>query len=205
MTHDAVESPILNKELKAARTAPPERSTSGKVHLPGSANKVSNNRRKGTLGTGPKKDITMTKKICPLAEGDRVDHKIFGLGTVVGAPVGYVSPDMSSPTGTRDAGWRVDVKWDAPEQRDNSVMSFALRKVSSPDTRPFTHWDHKWQPLLQEWLRARREVERLASTFRPTPDACKLAQAMEAEMVAYKAMQAFQVEDAARVESEAVQ
>lgn len=148
------------------------------------------------------KEFAMTKQGCPLAEGDRVDHKIFGLGTVISAPVGMVSPDPRSPKGIKDAGWRIDVKWDDPERPDSAVASFALRKVSSPDLRPYTYWDRHWQPLLQAWLRARREVELLASSFRPLPDQDKLNKALKAEAEAYAAVVAFQNEDARRVQEE---
>lgn len=144
----------------------------------------------------------MFEQECPLAEGDRVDHKIFGLGTVIGAPVKAMGPDMKSPKGFREAGWRIDVKWDDSDRTASSVMSFALRKVSSPDIRPFMYWDRQWQPLLQAWLNARREVERLSSTFRPLPDPAQIDLAFELEAAAYQAMQGFWREEMGRVESE---
>ncbi len=139
----------------------------------------------------------MTNPPCPLDEGDRVDHKIFGFGTVVSAPVAVVGPDISGPGGVRDAGWRVRVQWDNPEKADGDYLHSALRKISSPDARPFSYWDKQWQPLLQAWLTARREVEHLSGSFRPLPDAPKLAQAIRSEQEAHDAMKRFLDEEEA--------
>ncbi len=38
----------------------------------------------------------MPKAICPFAEGDRVDHKIFGLGTVIDAPAAMSGPSANN-------------------------------------------------------------------------------------------------------------
>lgn len=141
----------------------------------------------------------MTNQGCPLAEGDRVDHKLFGLGTVIGAPIAMMSADVHSRGGVKKAGWSIDVRWDDPDRHDTAVASFALRKVSSPDSRPYTYWDREWQPLLQAWLKARREVEQLASSFRPLPEQDKLNMALKIEAEAYAAVVAFQREDAQRM------
>lgn len=137
----------------------------------------------------------MSQGTCPIEEGDRIDHKRFGFGTVIGAPVAVVGPDLSGPTGVRDAGWWLHIRWDDPARADSEmgyrVDSPHMRKVSSPDSRPFTYWDRQWQPLLQGWLAARRETERLASGFRPLPDKAELARALSAEQRAYEAMQEF--------------
>ncbi|WP_321942129.1 hypothetical protein [Paraburkholderia tropica] len=133
----------------------------------------------------------MSSSKCPLEEGDRIDHKIFGFGTVVGAPVSMVEPDTQSANGVRDAGWSVPVKWDDPTRTAGAVMHQALRKVSSPDSRPFSHWDRQWQPLLQAWLAARRDVEELSSSFRPVPELHTLTRMQEVERKAFEAMQRF--------------
>ncbi|KTS74666.1 hypothetical protein NS274_18960 [Pseudomonas oryzihabitans] len=96
-----------------------------------------------------------------IAEGDRVDHKIFGLGTVVEAEFKGFSSSNTSPGN----GYPVTVKWDDPERRDSSVMHWALTKVSSPDVRPYKYWDKQYQPLRQNWLSARRRVEQLSVSF----------------------------------------
>lgn len=133
----------------------------------------------------------MDKEACPFEEGDRVDHKLFGMGTINGVPVAVVSPDLNSPTGVRDAGWIVPVQWDDPERTGKSVVSWALRKVSSPDSRPFTYWDRQWQPLLQEWLQARRALEAALMQFRPLPDKGKVELLQRQEEQAFVAMRAF--------------
>lgn len=128
---------------------------------------------------------------CPLEEGDRIDHKLFGFGTVVGAPVAMQGPDLRSASGVSNAGWSVPVKWDDPTRTARIVMHKMLRKVSSPDSRPFGHWERQWQPLLQAWQTARRDVEQLSSSFRPVPDVHALKQMQEVEQKAFEAIQRF--------------
>lgn len=67
---------------------------------------------------------------CPFIDGDSVDHKLFGRGTVCGAPVGVVGPDMGSADGARGAGWRVPVRWDDATRTAEAVMHHVLTKVS---------------------------------------------------------------------------
>jgi hypothetical protein len=102
-----------------------------------------------------------------------------------------VGPDLRSTGGVRDAGWSVPVKWDDPTRTAGAVMHQALRKVSSPDSRPFGHWDRQWQPLLQAWLAARRDVEQLSSSFRPVPEPHALTRMQDVERKAFEAMQRF--------------
>jgi hypothetical protein len=131
----------------------------------------------------------------PIEEGDRVDHKLFGFGTVVGEPVRSVRADTYSHTQAQQEMWRIQVRWDDPGRPESGIVfkddGSIIRKVSSPDARPFTYWDRQWQPLLQAWLSTRREAERIASTFRPLPDMEELARALSAEQDAYRAMQSF--------------
>jgi hypothetical protein len=133
----------------------------------------------------------MQERVCPLKEGDRIDHRVFGFGTVDGEPVAMVAPDLRSPTGTIDAGWMVSVRWDDPEREPSPIASFALRKVSSPESRPFTYWDRQWQPLVQGWLTARKAVEFASTSFRPPPDVEALNQLFVKEREALAAMQRF--------------
>lgn len=128
---------------------------------------------------------------CPFEEGDRVDHRIFGLGTVDGAPVAVVGPDMRSASGISEAGWSIPVRWDDAERTAGSVMHVALRKIESPDSRPFGYWDRQWQPLLKTWLTARREVEAALAGFRPAPESADMARVLDAERKAFEAMQRF--------------
>ncbi|NYT23649.1 hypothetical protein H0A73_08550 [Alcaligenaceae bacterium] len=137
----------------------------------------------------------MSSSNCPFEEGDRIDHKLFGFGTVAGAPVAVVSPDARSTGGVRDAGWRIPVKWDDPTRTAGAVMHQALRKVPSADSRPFGHWDRQWQPLLQAWLVARRDVEQISSSFRPVPEPHALTRMQEVERNAFEAIQRFWEEE----------
>lgn len=58
-------------------------------------------------------------------------------------------------------GYPVTVIWDDPTRRETTVMHWALSEVSSPDVCPYIFWDKQWQPLKEQWLKARREVEQL--------------------------------------------
>lgn len=66
---------------------------------------------------------------CPFIEGDRVDHKLFGMGTVCGTPVAMVGPDMGNADGVRDAGWRIPVRWDDATRTAGAIMRHVLTKV----------------------------------------------------------------------------
>lgn len=132
----------------------------------------------------------MSSYTCPFEEGDRVDHKIFGFGVVDGAPTAVVRPDIGG-SGIRNAGWSIPVRWDDQKRAAGDVMHHALRKVSEPSARPFTHWDRQWQPLRQDWLTARREVERAFLSFRPAPTPSEVTRAQEAERRTFETMLRF--------------
>jgi hypothetical protein len=133
----------------------------------------------------------MSKPACPFEEGDRVDHKVFGFGTVSGAPVAVVGPGGRQSMEVVDKGWTVPVAWDDRARTADRVAHWALTKVSSPDARPFTYWDRQWQPLLKTWIAARRLVEEASGSFRPLPDPERLQQLQAAETAAHAAIQAF--------------
>jgi hypothetical protein len=120
-----------------------------------------------------------------IAEGDRVDHKIFGLGTVIEAK----SKGYDSSNTRPGHGYPVMVKWDDPERRDSGVMHWALTKVSSPDVRPYIFWDKQYQPLREHWLSARRRVEQLSVSFEP--DWTELDKAIDAEEEAWVKIREF--------------
>lgn len=120
-----------------------------------------------------------------IAEGDRVDHKLFGLGTVTEAR----SEGFTSSNTTAGSGYPVTVEWDDPERRDNTVMHWALTQVSSPDVRPYKFWDKQYQPLREHWLSTRRKVEQLSVTFEP--DWKELDEAIDAEEEAWVKMREF--------------
>lgn len=140
----------------------------------------------------------MEKLECPFEEGDRVDHKLFGFATVNGPPVAQVGPDATKPGGVREAGWSVPVAWDDSDRAPGRVASWALTKVASPDTRPFTYWDRQWQPLLTAWLSSRRAFEDAAKSFRPAPTPDQLTDLKRREDTAYAAMQCFWTDEQAR-------
>ncbi len=128
---------------------------------------------------------------CPFEEGDRIDHRTFGLGTVSGAPVPTSGPDVRAPSGVSDKGWRIPVQWDDPTRTATGVTDWALRKVASADSRPYGYRNRQWQPLLRAWLAARRDVEQVASIFRPVPAPSELARLQDAEATALNAMNLF--------------
>ena len=114
-----------------------------------------------------------------IEEGDIVDHKLFGLGKVL------------SVEGKDSHQYRVTVAWGDPGRKDSTVMGWALKKVASPDVRPFVYWDKQWQVLRKAWLDARRKVELHCQTFDPEPDKQALAKAISAETGAWDAMVKF--------------
>ena len=84
------------------------------------------------------------------------------------------------------------MQWDKPDgPEENAVMSWALRKMSSPLQRPFAFWKKKWAPLHEEWLEARKDVERTCSTFSPPPDSEKLQTALLREKLAFESLEMF--------------
>jgi hypothetical protein len=133
---------------------------------------------------------------CPLEEGDRVDHPLFGLGTVTGAPVKVVG---FSDRGYHvvPKGWRVPVTWGDCGRSPSDIDSDHLTKVASPEARPFTYWNRQWQLLLQAWKAARKAVEDHASAFRPMPDPARLQTLKREEDAAWEAMQHFLEDEAA--------
>jgi hypothetical protein len=138
----------------------------------------------------------MINSTCPFDEGDRVDHRKFGFGTVSGAPVAMMRAGLQR---SESAGWNIPVRWDDATCTANRVGSDFLTKVSSPDERPFAYWDRKWQPLLANWLEARRNFENAAKHFRPAPSASELKSLADAEAKAFSALESFRAEEAARV------
>jgi hypothetical protein len=126
----------------------------------------------------------LVEKRCPLVEGDRVDHRKFGLGTVVGVS------DHRSNTGE----WRVDVDWDDKERNPCSVVSSFLGVVSRPNLRPFVYYDKQWKPLKANWLAARRNLENAVETFRPEPSPAGLIELQEIERLAWAELERF-IED----------
>jgi len=71
------------------------------------------------------------------------------------------------------------------------TMRYAPSKVSIPDARPVTCWDRQWQPLLQDWLAARREVEQVVLSFRPRPEPSRVTSAQDAQRRAFEALRRF--------------
>ena len=71
----------------------------------------------------------MAGRVCPLKRGDRVRHKLFGLGTVSGKPVEFetVRGDDVVP-----AGWTVAIEWDDKSRMANRVIHTVLEKVVGP-------------------------------------------------------------------------
>jgi hypothetical protein len=71
----------------------------------------------------------MAAKACPLKHGDRVRHKLFGLGTVSGKPV--VFETVRGDDGLVWAGWIVPVEWDDKNRTASRVVHMQLEKVSA--------------------------------------------------------------------------
>jgi len=69
----------------------------------------------------------MTGSNCQFEEGDRIDHKLFGFGTVAGAPVAMVGPNAENISGIRDAGWsiRLNGMTQSAPQEQSRIMRYA--------------------------------------------------------------------------------
>lgn len=93
---------------------------------------------------------------CPFQWGDRVDHKKFGLGTVVSEPI----------SGGKD--WRLQVEWDDPSRGTTGIMSSILSLVSRPDAKGGAYWSYQYNQLLASVHAARNATnEALSNAFRP--------------------------------------
>lgn len=112
-----------------------------------------------------------------IGEGDRVDHRKFGFGTVIDVTGNQIEIDFDDHPG--------DVK---------RVMASFLTKIASAESRPLKFWDREWQRLQAAWLKARRDFEAAAAQFRPLPNTTALARLKAEEETAWATVQAF-VED----------
>ncbi|WP_168014544.1 hypothetical protein [Halomonas salinarum] len=67
----------------------------------------------------------MSQDSYPIEEGDRVDHRLFGFGTVVGEPIRSVSVEdyryKRGPRDTQQQQWSIQVRWDDPERPDSAI------------------------------------------------------------------------------------
>ncbi|MEL6202288.1 MAG: hypothetical protein AAFR39_07995 [Pseudomonadota bacterium] len=103
----------------------------------------------------------------PFQWGDRVDHKLFGLGIVNGDPVAVCGPAPRTHE-IVSKGWRVPVKWDDPSRTATSVACFVLRLVTRPDAKGGAFWNHEYKKLLERVLKARATSESaMKEGFRP--------------------------------------
>jgi hypothetical protein len=127
---------------------------------------------------------------CPLAEGDRVDHTKFGLGTVT-AIDGVPCQSAHDPAPT----WKIDVVFDGGVGPKRVIHTF-LTKVGSTEIRPFIFWDKQWRALRQAWLDARRRHEEALITFRPPPHRNEIERLRANECAALEALEAFIASDA---------
>lgn len=64
----------------------------------------------------------------PFQVGERVEHRIFGAGTIIELPVQMQG--INDRHQLEVSGWRCSVKWDDPARNDSGVMDWALRLLS---------------------------------------------------------------------------
>lgn len=141
---------------------------------------------------------------CPIQWGDRVDHKLFGFGTVVGEPVPMMGASLRGPPRTVARGWSLHVKWDDPAQAAsdigfNSARSNVLRKVSSPSAKGHAYWESEWRKRLAALAEARTRTQAYVDhAFRNVPPFSpeKLGQLRKAEEEAFAGIEAFLAADA---------
>lgn len=112
---------------------------------------------------------------CPLQWGDRVDHKKFGFGTVVGEPVPVVRGSAEGPPFIVPSGWRVTIDWDDPalpqgEYVFDPARTNTFQKVSSSNARGQAYWENEWRKCLEALLAARAATDAyLKGAFRRIP------------------------------------
>jgi len=94
----------------------------------------------------------------PFEWNDRIDHHVFGLGTVTGEP----RPAGSAGNG-RQATWLIQVTWDDIDRPPSSILSSHLRLISRPDAKGGVYWRNEYQNVLEPALRARQHVNDLMS------------------------------------------
>jgi hypothetical protein len=93
------------------------------------------------------------------------------------------------------AQWKIEVSFDDSVEPKRVMHNF-VRKISSPDTRPFIFWDKQWRPLYAAWLASRRRHEEALNSFRPVPDQNLLRQLRDAEDQARTRLEAFLADEA---------
>lgn len=130
---------------------------------------------------------------CPFEWGDRIDHKLFGFGTVNGEPSRSYGGD-SRTFKTIKKGWSVPVKWDDPDRQASTFSSNALRLVTRPDAKGGQFWGHEYEKLLKQVTEARAATEvALKQGFRPNEGSglTKIDRALNKEQVAIAKLKEF--------------
>lgn len=129
----------------------------------------------------------------PFQWGDRIDHKLFGFGTVDGEPIAVCGADPRTHR-TVPKGWRVPVKWDDPNRTATRVASFALRLVTRPDAKGGPFWNHEYRKLLEKASKARAATDAaMERSFRPNEGdgIARLDSALDAEQSAIADLRTF--------------
>lgn len=135
----------------------------------------------------------MESKTCPFQWGDRIDHKLFGFGTVDGEPVAVCGSDPRTYR-TVSKGWTVPVKWDDPKRTATRVASVALQLVTRPDAKGGAYWSNEYRKLQEDVKTARSGVEQAINEgFRPRKrqGLHRLDEALKAERCAVANLRAF--------------
>lgn len=139
---------------------------------------------------------------CHVQWGDRIDHRIFGFGTVVGEPIPVSGPieDRRSPGGYRigPKGYQVPVKWDDPNREFSEIGCSFLELVIRPDAKGSAFWKNEYEKLLADFERARQATDMaLRSGFRSEGRVGKkdIEDALQAESEPLRKILAFLAED----------
>ena len=142
--------------------------------------------------------MTENKNIkCPFQWGDRINHKLFGLGTVDRNPVGVCGPDRQGHQ-TVSQGWTIPVKWDDENRTAAKVASFALRLVTRLDAKGGAYWNNEYKKLLEvvQDVRANTDANLLAA-FRPNEGTARstLDELLKLENAALEKLRNFLTDD----------
>lgn len=133
------------------------------------------------------------EEVCPFQWGDRVDHRIFGLGMVNGEPRAVCGP-AADHRRVESKGWNVPVEWDDASRTAGSVASSFLRLVDRPNAKGGAYWRAEYAKLADNALKARAAVNiAISHAFRPVDgtDSQELKSAMRTESECLSALITF--------------
>lgn len=106
---------------------------------------------------------------CSFEWSDRVDHRIFGLGTVTGDPMAGIGATKYGHE-TEFKGWRIPVTWDDPGRGSFAVMDYTLRVTDRPGAKGGAFWSSEYGKLVSDTQSARKNTDQAFEKAFRRPD-----------------------------------